>query len=216
MPNNKDVEKRREVSRVYARKMRANPETKKVMYERTKDWANKPENAEKRRERRRQHAKENSAILREKRKIYRANNREKINKYKAESRLKNIEAVRIKERASLQLRLSTVEGLAALRKRQKDYRLRNRDKSLYGRYGLTREEWFALFALQDECCAICKSPHGGPKGFFHTDHCHKTNKVRGILCHRCNLMLGLAKDSVQTLLSAIEYLNPKKKANPCE
>lgn len=38
------------------------------------------------------------------------------------------------------------------------------------------------------------------------DHCHDTGKIRGLLCHNCNRALGLLKDSVHTLESAIDYL----------
>jgi len=38
------------------------------------------------------------------------------------------------------------------------------------------------------------------------DHNHKTNKIRGLLCKDCNLILGFAKDSVGTLLTAVTYL----------
>lgn len=38
------------------------------------------------------------------------------------------------------------------------------------------------------------------------DHDHKTGKVRGILCHNCNLILGHAKDKIEILDRSIEYL----------
>ena len=72
------------------------------------------------------------------------------------------------------------------------------------RYGITQEQWDAMFAAQGSCCSICRRPE--PRPWWHTDHCHGTNTVRGILCHHCNLMLGNAKDSVETLRAAIQYL----------
>ena len=38
------------------------------------------------------------------------------------------------------------------------------------------------------------------------DHCHKTGKVRGMLCHNCNRGLGLFQDSMVNLKSAYKYL----------
>lgn len=38
------------------------------------------------------------------------------------------------------------------------------------------------------------------------DHCHKTGKVRGFICHRCNNIAGLANDNVGILKSVIAYL----------
>jgi len=38
------------------------------------------------------------------------------------------------------------------------------------------------------------------------DHCHNTNKVRGLLCSRCNTALGLLKDDENTILNALMYV----------
>lgn len=38
------------------------------------------------------------------------------------------------------------------------------------------------------------------------DHCHETNKIRGVLCHSCNIALGHLKDSTELLRKAIQYL----------
>jgi hypothetical protein len=74
------------------------------------------------------------------------------------------------------------------------------------RYGITRDEREALFASQDFKCAVCGTNEPGSKSGWHTDHCHASGKVRGILCHHCNTMLGLAKDNPDTLLRAVDYL----------
>jgi hypothetical protein len=75
------------------------------------------------------------------------------------------------------------------------------------RYGLTTETWQVLCDGQGGKCAICSNDLtvGGQKG-SHVDHCHVTGKVRGILCLRCNLMLGYADDCISTLEQAIQYL----------
>ncbi len=39
------------------------------------------------------------------------------------------------------------------------------------------------------------------------DHCHITNKIRGVLCNNCNTALGLVKDNRQTLLNMLQYLD---------
>lgn len=46
----------------------------------------------------------------------------------------------------------------------------------------------------------------GQRTGFTVDHCHKTKRVRGIICHHCNLVLGHARDSVEVLSAAIAYL----------
>jgi hypothetical protein len=76
-------------------------------------------------------------------------------------------------------------------------------------YGMTVNEWNEMFDGQDRICAICKtdsSGYGGKKHQWDTDHDHTTGKVRGILCHQCNVMLGASRDEISTLLSAIDYL----------
>lgn len=50
-------------------------------------------------------------------------------------------------------------------------------------------------------CVIC-----GSSGPLVVDHCHKTNKVRGILCNHCNLALGHFKDDTDLLEYARIYL----------
>lgn len=93
-------------------------------------------------------------------------------------------------------------------------RLHVRDKMRKQRYGLTRDQFDALFALQGNCCAICKATSPG-RTFWAVDHDHgccpgseKTcgECVRGILCGPCNKGIGHLRDSVDNLRSAITYL----------
>lgn len=87
-----------------------------------------------------------------------------------------------------------------------EYKEQYRAYMLQRNYRITVEEHEALFESQGRKCAICRTDEpGGNKG-WHTDHNHNTDKVRGILCHKCNLMIGLANDNVGTLLVAILYL----------
>jgi hypothetical protein len=82
---------------------------------------------------------------------------------------------------------------------------RNRRSALKRAYGITPEEWDAMFEAQGKACAACKRPEHRGKG-WHTDHCHATGKVRGILCNHCNLLLGYAADDPMILLQNVEYL----------
>lgn len=72
-------------------------------------------------------------------------------------------------------------------------------------YGIGLEDYEALLAKQGGGCAIC---HNGPngRGLFHVDHCHDTGLVRGLLCAKCNLLLGHADDDTARLRAAIAYL----------
>lgn len=74
------------------------------------------------------------------------------------------------------------------------------------KYGLTREQWLWMFSMQGGACACCRSPDPGSKRGWHTDHNHRTQKVRGILCHPCNMMIGAARESLRVLDCGKEYL----------
>lgn len=71
-------------------------------------------------------------------------------------------------------------------------------------YSLTSVQHKRIYIDQDGCCAICERAMQYSE--VHTDHSHKTGKVRGLLCGNCNHMLGLAHESIKTLSSAIDYL----------
>ena len=70
------------------------------------------------------------------------------------------------------------------------------------RYGITVDEYDFLVQVQSKTCAIC---HDAPVKLV-IDHCHKSGKVRQLLCRSCNAMLGMAGDSVEVLETAIAYL----------
>lgn len=75
------------------------------------------------------------------------------------------------------------------------------------KYGLLPGDREAIFAAQFGVCAICGGSDSGSRRGWHIDHCHASGKVRGILCHHCNAMLGNAKDNSATLEAAIRYLH---------
>lgn len=74
------------------------------------------------------------------------------------------------------------------------------------RYGLSHEEWLEIWEDQDGKCAICKELFTTPSDAF-IDHNHKTDEVRGLLCNRCNLGLGIFEDDPKIMINAIEYLS---------
>jgi hypothetical protein len=55
------------------------------------------------------------------------------------------------------------------------------------RTGLSVEEYDAMLKAQGGGCAICGNPPKTRR--LDVDHDHKTGKVRGLLCHRCNRAL---------------------------
>lgn len=77
-----------------------------------------------------------------------------------------------------------------------------RNRALKIKYNLTPDAYNALLEIQGNCCAICKD---GDKRLV-VDHCHVSGKVRGLLCHQCNVALGMFKDNKTTIKTALEYL----------
>lgn len=69
-------------------------------------------------------------------------------------------------------------------------------------YGITQEQYEAKWSAQGGLCAICR----GCFESLQVDHCHETGKVRGLLCKPCNTALGMMRDRIPALQSAIEYL----------
>lgn len=81
---------------------------------------------------------------------------------------------------------------------------RRREYELRRRYGLTNLAWEAMFEGQGRACAICRD--GSESMGWNVDHDHKSGKVRGILCGRCNTALGLLRDSPDLCIDAAMYL----------
>jgi hypothetical protein len=90
--------------------------------------------------------------------------------------------------------------------RTEEFKAKEKCRTLRRRYGISLAEFTALLESQSSCCAICSTDQE-PKQGWHTDHDHTTGKVRGILCHNCNLLLGLGRDRPAILQSAIDYLH---------
>ena len=72
-------------------------------------------------------------------------------------------------------------------------------------YNLTPEEYWWMAEEQGNVCCLCRGLDNPPKKLA-VDHCHTTNKVRGLLCMMCNSLLGLSREREDVLQAAIEYL----------
>jgi hypothetical protein len=86
-------------------------------------------------------------------------------------------------------------------------RTKERHRRLARKYGITPEAYEAMWAAQEGKCLICVTPEEEVRGKrLCVDHDHKTGKVRGLLCHRCNCVLGYSMENINTLLASIVYL----------
>ena len=76
--------------------------------------------------------------------------------------------------------------------------------------GLTFEDYQRMLKIQNGVCKICGKPEKVKrKGKFKRlaiDHNHKTGHLRGLLCSKCNMLIGLAQENIHILEEAIKYL----------
>lgn len=82
-----------------------------------------------------------------------------------------------------------------------------KNNSLKSKYNISLADFKQMILNQGGNCAICKTKlYTLDIKSVHTDHCHTTGKVRGILCKYCNFGLGWFKDNTKLLENAITYL----------
>jgi ribosomal protein S27AE len=74
------------------------------------------------------------------------------------------------------------------------------------KYGMTPVQFSEIYLDQMGKCKICGRRLLDPDSGLHVDHCHKTDKVRGLLCKRCNLGLGQFTDNPRYLYNAYQYI----------
>lgn len=75
------------------------------------------------------------------------------------------------------------------------------------KYGISVEEYDNMLLSQKGKCKICSRHATEFKIRLSVDHCHKTLKIRGLLCPNCNTALGKFMDDTKLLRKAINYLN---------
>jgi len=82
------------------------------------------------------------------------------------------------------------------------------NRHLIQRYGITVEQYMEILDKQGGLCKICGEPSKRLK--LSVDHCHNSKKIRGLLCERCNTLLGRVKDNPVILENAAKYLRNNK------
>ena len=92
------------------------------------------------------------------------------------------------------------------KQRQRERAAASPKRRFYKRYGLDLQQYTSLVERSGGVCEICSSPQTNGKELC-IDHCHETGRVRGLLCTKCNMALGLFNDNVGLLDKAKEYLN---------
>lgn len=81
---------------------------------------------------------------------------------------------------------------------------KKKDAYLRRKYGITWQQYLWMLHSQGGKCALCLSP---PKKLaLNVDHCHKTLRVRGLLCFRCNkFLIGRWRKEHAALLQRAAY-----------
>lgn len=149
-----------------------------------------------------------------------AENREKINRQKSEYYKRNKAAANAKaalyrdknaHRISEWHANNYANNAPKIKERVRGYRAANRNKIWalnLKKYGITTDQYTEMLEKQQGMCAICGDTHNRGKRLC-VDHCHKTGKIRGLLCLSCNIMLGNAIDSPATLRAGAQYLEER-------
>ena len=84
-------------------------------------------------------------------------------------------------------------------------------KYSYGK-GMSIEKYDEMFSAQGGLCAICGNPETrvvkstGRVRELDVDHNHETGQIRELLCHCCNVAIGLLKHDKVRLSKAVTYL----------
>jgi len=85
--------------------------------------------------------------------------------------------------------------------------------NLQNNYGINEAQYELMLKSQSDVCAICGQPETikrhGKIQFLSVDHNHKTSKIRGLLCHKCNVRLAVFEDE-DFKQKAIAYLEKNK------
>lgn len=82
------------------------------------------------------------------------------------------------------------------------------------KHGISYETYLEMYEKQEGKCKICKEEEKSYRSRLSIDHDHSCcpgynscgKCVRGLLCSNCNMFLGSAKDNIEVLKTAIEYL----------
>lgn len=85
--------------------------------------------------------------------------------------------------------------------------------TLKTRFNISVEQYNEMVLLQNNKCKICGGHpiyttdiRGRKKDRLDVDHCHITNKIRGLLCGNCNRGIGQFKESLDLLRKAVKYM----------
>jgi len=92
------------------------------------------------------------------------------------------------------------------REYEKKHPNKSKNRWLKRNFNITLEIYNKFLEEQNYCCKICLKNNNEFKQALSVDHCHKTGKIRGLLCYNCNRGIGLLQDDFKICMKAAEYL----------
>lgn len=99
------------------------------------------------------------------------------------------------------------------KQKQRKWQRQNKDKvriyQMKSKFGLTTEQAVELSKIDK--CSACGGPPG--KHNLHVDHNHRTGEVRGMLCHGCNVSLGLLREDLERIRALANYIERGRRVN---
>ncbi len=113
-----------------------------------------------------------------------------------------------KELDRIRKRDPKVKARLHARMKTSEWKFRNWESHLKRSYGITVTDHETMLHLQFYSCKICGIQLD--RYSARVDHCHETKIVRGLLCNRCNLAIGLLKHSTVIMQSAIRYFDEQR------
>lgn len=95
-----------------------------------------------------------------------------------------------------------------IKEKRRDYFKNN---TLMRKFGISLDEYNRMCVHQNNKCLICGCEEQAlskdkRRKSLAVDHCHITGKIRGLLCSRCNIALGLLDEDITIFEKAIKYL----------
>lgn len=130
-------------------------------------------------------------------KEYRETNKIKMKKYKKEYRKNNKDQIKQYNKEY-----------------KKEYYQLNKNKikqhQLKRKYNISLEHYNQMLIEQNHKCKICNIDEVKLTKKLAVDHDHKTGFIRGLLCHSCNVAIGLLQESAEIIEKAAKYINGDK------
>lgn len=186
-----------------------NKETRrKKIREYHKKWRDK--NADRLRKKDREYFLKNKEKIMEYKSKWVEDNRDRVNELERIRRQKRLEQKRkYYEEHKEEIRLKKKQLSEERKAKQKISKFRHHLK----KYNISYEDYMNILEKQQGKCLGCYRTESQINKRLSVDHCHKTGRVRGLICFTCNLVIGNCYENIDTLNNLIEYLKKQNEYN---